>query len=92
MTAGNNSLPPRLNLATVLVHSGLIDIAPAMVETHRNHRGRWRIKFNYDDAEPLSMDPVQASTLAGHLRHIGETVLAGEVETAIQQAERYQRM
>jgi hypothetical protein len=85
--------PQPLTLSAVLAHSGLPDTPPALVEAHRNHRhGLWRIKFSYDDGEPLSMDPAQATMLAGHLRHIGESDLAGEVETALGQAERFRKM
>jgi hypothetical protein len=86
-----NSQP--LTLSAVLAHSGLPDTPPALVEAHRNRRhGQWRIKFNYDDGEPLSMDPAQATMLAGHLRHIGEADLATEVETALLQAAHYRTM
>jgi len=92
VSVGHDPVHPPLTLATVLVHHGLPDSAPEMVEAHRNHRGLWRIKFNYDETEPLSMDTTQASLLAGHLRHIGEAALADEIEGAIRQAERYRTM
>ncbi|MGO9356876.1 MAG: hypothetical protein ACLP1D_04280 [Xanthobacteraceae bacterium] len=95
MTAAIVPLPKSqpLMLSAVLAHSGLRDDPPVLVEAHRNHRhGLWRIKFNYGDGEPLSMDSAQATMLAGQLRQIGEADLAGEVETALQQAARYRKM
>jgi len=94
MTAAIVPLPnSQQTLSAVLAHSGLRDDPPVLVEAHRNLRhGQWRIKFNYDDGEPLSMDAAQATMLADQLRQIGEADLAGEVETALQQAAHYRKM
>jgi hypothetical protein len=54
--------------------------------------GIWRIKFAYDDFEPLSMDAQQASQLAISLHGIGEDELAGEIDEAVGRAAHYKTM
>ena len=54
--------------------------------------GIWRIKFAYDDFEPLSMDAQQASQLAISLHGIGEDELAGEIDEAVGRAAHYETM
>ena len=81
-----------LNLPALLFQNGLPDLAPSLIEPHRNRAGVWRIKFSYEAAEPLSMDVVQATTMAAHLRELGETELADEVTSAITSAKRYATM
>ena len=93
MTGEDHPPAPKISrLATLLSDNGLSELAPSLVEPHRNQRGLWRIKFNYEDSEALSMETDQAATLAGHLRHLGETDLADEVEGAVAQAKRYRTM
>jgi hypothetical protein len=55
------------------------------------HRDR-RIKFSYDDVEPLSMNVEQASTLAEGLHQMGEEEMASEVEEAVKRARHYETM
>jgi hypothetical protein len=62
-----------------------------LVEPHRN-LGVWRIKFNYEAGEPLSMSTVQASSMAFCLLEIGEVALADEIDGAIKSAVRYASM
>jgi hypothetical protein len=62
-----------------------------LIEPHRNH-GVWRIKFNYETAEPFSMSTSQASKMATRLYKIGEVVLADEIDDAIKNAVRYASM
>src|ERR1700722_9368828 len=59
---------------------------------HRSSHGIWRIKFAYDDFEPLSMDAQQASQLAISLHGIGEDELAGEINEAVARAAHYETM
>jgi hypothetical protein len=94
MTAGQDQPPlPKISpLATLLSDNGLSEQAPTLIEPHRNQRGLWRIKFNYEDSEALSIDTTQARMLATHLRHIDQIELADELEGAVQQAERYRTM
>ena len=76
-------------LSKILLHNGLPNLAPLLVEPHRNQKGVWRIKFSYETQEPLSMAPVQASELVALLRQVGEAELALEIDDAVQRARRY---
>ena len=49
----------------------------------------WRIKFNYETGEPLSMSATQASAMALRLLEMGEVELADEIDDAIKSATRY---
>ena len=69
-------------LAALLSENGL-------PEPHRDHRGLWRIKFNYETSEPLSMSATQASAMALRLLEMGEVELADEIDDAIKSATRY---
>jgi hypothetical protein len=80
------------DLSLLLFQNGLPDLPVALVEPHRNRAGIWRIKFNYDADQPLSMSAGQASTLATDLHQIGEDLLAGEIDDAVRSAARYQTM
>jgi len=51
-------------LHALLLNNGLLDQPILLIEPHRSPHGIWRIKFAYDDFEPLSMDAQQASQLA----------------------------
>jgi hypothetical protein len=81
-----------LTLPALLFQNGLPDLPHSLIEPHRNRAGVWRIKFSYEAAEPLSMDVVQATTMASSLRELGETELADEVTSAITSAKRYATM
>ena len=59
-------------LSALLSDNGLPDRPILLIEPHRNNFGIWRIKFSYDDGEPLSMDAEQASKLAVKLHQIGQ--------------------
>jgi hypothetical protein len=103
---GDRSLAPRhlppirrancdglmLTLPALLFHNGLPDLPQSLIEPHRNRAGVWRIKFSYEAGEPLSMDIVQAATMASHLRELGEIELADEVTSAVTRAKRYATM
>jgi len=78
-------------LSTLLLENGLTNLRVLLIEPHRNH-GVWRIKFNYETAEPLSMSTLQASKMATRLYKIGEVELAGEIDDAIKNAVRYGSM
>jgi hypothetical protein len=78
--------------SALLFQNGLPDLPQSLVEPHRNRAGIWRIKFSYEAGEPLSMDVVQATTLASRLRELGEIEFADEVTTAIASAKRYATM
>ena len=65
-------------LHALLLKNGLLDQPILLIEPHRSRHGVWRIKFAYDDFEPLSMDAQQASQLAIRLHGIGEDELAGK--------------
>jgi len=78
--------------SALLFQNGLPDLPQSLVEPHRNRAGIWRIKFSYEAGEPLSMDVVQATTLASRLRELGEIEFADEVTTAITSAKRYATM
>jgi len=79
-------------LHALLLNNGLFDQPILLVEPHRSVYGNWRIKFSYDDFEPLSMDAQQASQLAISLHQIGEDELAGEIDEAIRRAAHYETM
>ena len=52
----------------------------------------WRIKFCYDDLEPLSMNAEQASKLATRLHQMDEDEMASEIGEAVERAKRYEAM
>jgi hypothetical protein len=81
-----------VTLSALLFQNGLPDLPVLLIEPHRNPGGAWRIKFNYETSEPLSMSAVQATTMASSLRDIGETDLAEEINSAITSATRYASM
>ena len=81
-----------MTLAALLMTNGLPDRPILLVEPHRNHAGNWRIKFWYEDLEPLSMDAEQASKLAAELRRINEEEMAGEIDEAVRRAKHYESM
>jgi hypothetical protein len=62
-----------LTLTALLIENGLPNLPVQLIEPHRNRAGVWRIKFNYEVGEPLSMSAGQASTMASSLNDIGET-------------------
>ena len=41
-------------VAALLSENGLPDLPVLLIEPHRDHRGLWRIKFNYETSDPLS--------------------------------------
>ena len=81
-----------LTLTALLIENGLPNLPVQLIEPHRNRAGVWRIKFNYEVGEPLSMSASQASTMASSLNDIGETELADEFNGAIKSAVRYASM
>jgi hypothetical protein len=81
-----------LTLTALLIENGLPNLPVQLIEPHRNRAGVWRIKFNYEVGEPLSMSASQASTMASSLNDIGETELADELNGAIKSAVRYASM
>jgi hypothetical protein len=81
-----------LTLSALLFENGLPDLPVLLIEPHRNHGGVWRIKFNYETGEPLSMSASQASTMAACLHKMGEAELADEIDGAIKSAARYASM
>ena len=81
-----------LTLTALLIENGLPNLPVQLIEPHRNRAGVWRIKFNYEVGEPLSMRASQASTMASSLNDIGETELADELNGAIKSAVRYASM
>ena len=81
-----------LTLTALLIENGLPNLPIQLIEPHRNRAGVWRIKFNYEVGEPLSMSAGQASTMASSLNAIGETELADELDGAIKSAVRYTSM
>ena len=81
-----------LTLTALLIENGLPNLPVQLIEPHRNRAGVWRIKFNYEVGEPLSMSAGQASTMASSLNDIGETELADELDGAIKSAVRYTSM
>jgi hypothetical protein len=80
------------SLSLLLLENGLPDLPVVLFEPHRNHGGVWRIKFNYDADQPLSMSAGQAASLATDLHQIGEDQLAGEIDDAVRSAKRYTSM
>lgn len=79
----------QLTLPEMLFQNGLPDLPVCLIEPHRNHAGVWRIKFNYETDEPLSMSVDQASTMVPLLRELGEVELADELDGAVKSATRY---
>ena len=80
-------------LHALLLNNGLSSNQPILlIEPHRSPHGIWRIKFAYDNFEPLSMDAQQASQLAISLHGIGEDELAGEIDEAVGRAAHYETM
>jgi hypothetical protein len=79
-------------LSALLLDNGLPDQPILLIEPHRNHVGIWRIKFCYDDIEPLSMNAEQASKLAAMLHRIGQDEMACEIDEAIGRAKHYEAM
>ena len=79
-------------LSTLLLDNGLPDQPIVLIEPHRNHVGIWRIKFCYDDIEPLSMNAEQASKLAATLHRMGQDEMACEIDEAIGSAKHYEAM
>ncbi len=81
-----------ITLSTLLMNNGLPDQPILLIEPHRNHAGVWRIKFCYDDLEPLSMNAEQASKLATRLHQMGEDEMASEIGEAVERAKHYDTM
>lgn len=81
-----------LTLAALLIENGLPNLPVQLIEPHRNRAGVWRIKFNYEAGEPLSMSADQASTMASSLHTIGEAELADELDGALKSVVRYASM
>ena len=81
-----------MTLVVLLRNNGLPDQPIVLIEPHRNHAGNWRIKFWYEDLEPLSMDAEQASKLAAELRQINEEDMASEIDEAVRRAKHYASM
>jgi hypothetical protein len=79
-------------LSALLYENGLPNLPVLLVEPHRNHAGVWRIKFNYDNNEPLSMDAAQATKLAVCLCQMGEVDFGAEIDSAVESATRYSSM
>lgn len=79
-------------LSALLFDNGLPDLPVLLIEPHRNHQGIWRIKFCYDDAEPLSMNAQQASRMAIKLHQIDQTDFACEIDEAVRRAIHYSSM
>ncbi len=79
-------------LSALLSDKGLPDRPILLIEPHRNNFGIWRIKFSYDDGEPLSMDAEQASKLAVRLHHIGQDEMGCEIDEAVGRAKHYEAM
>ena len=69
-------------LSALLSENGLPDRPILLIEPHRNNFGIWRIKFSYDDGEPLSMNVEQASKLAVRLHQTSEDEMACEIDEA----------
>jgi len=79
-------------LSAVLFENGLPNLPISLIEPHRNQQGVWRVKFSYESNEPLSMERGQASNLVLRLQELGEADLAGEIDDAVQRAQRYTSM
>ena len=84
--------PLKLTLSTLLFQNGLPDLPASLIEPHRNRAGAWRIKFNYETAEPLSMSADQAAAMIPLLHELGEVELADEIDIAVKSATRYASM
>jgi hypothetical protein len=80
------------SLSTLLLDNGLPDRPILLIEPHRNYLGIWRIKFCFDDIEPLSMSTEQASKLALALHHVDEDGMACEIDEAVGRAKYYEAM
>ena len=81
-----------VTLSRLLLDNGLPDRPILLIEPHRNNFGVWRIKFSYDDGEPLSMNADQATKLAVTLHQMGQDELAGEIDEALGRARHYGTM
>jgi len=79
-------------LSTLLMKNGLPDQLILLIEPHRNQMSVWRIKFCYDDLEPLSMNAEQASKLATRLHQMDEDEMASEIGEAVERAKHYDTM
>ena len=79
-------------LSNLLFENGLPDLPVLLVEPHRNHAGIWRIKFSYDNDEPLSMDAALATKLSARLSQMGEVDFGAEIDDAVKSATRYSSM
>ncbi len=82
----------KLTLSALLFQNGLPNLPASLIEPHPNHAGVWRIKFNYETVEPLSMSADQASTMILLLQELGEAELASEIDVAVKSATRYASM
>jgi len=80
------------SLAALLAENELPNLAFLLIEPHRGPGGGWRVKFNYESSEPLSMKVEQASVLVERLKMISEMELAAEVDDAVKRVLRYNRM
>jgi hypothetical protein len=89
---GSNVEREGSTLQSLLLNNGLPDQPIVLVEPHRSYHGVWRIKFSYDDSEPLSMDVQQASELAISLHQMDEDDLACEIDEAVGRARHYETM
>jgi hypothetical protein len=78
--------------SALLSDNGLPDRPILLIEPHRNSFGAWRIKFTYDDIEPLSMNADQASKLAVRLHQMGQDEMAFEIAEAVGRAKHYETM
>ena len=81
-----------VTLSGLLLDNGLPDQPISLIEPHRSQIGIWRIKFCYDNAEPLSMNADQASKMAVTLHQIGEDEMASEIDEAVGRAKHYETM
>jgi hypothetical protein len=79
-------------VSALLSDNGLPDRPILLIEPHRNNFGTWRIKFIYDDIEPLSMNADQASKLAVRLHQMGQDEMACEIAEAVGRAKHYETM
>jgi hypothetical protein len=78
-----------VTLSRLLLDNGLPDQPILLIEPHRNV---WRIKFSYDDGEPLSMNADQATKLAVTLHQMGQDESAREIDEALGRARHYWTM
>jgi hypothetical protein len=79
-------------LSALLLDNGLPDLPVLLIEPHRNQHGIWRIKFCYDNVEPLSMNAEQASKMALKLHQIDQEDFAREIDEAVKRAMHYASM